>query len=111
MGLIDKKVLRFLLDFTEAGFDVKITALRSDHSKFTTSGRVSAHSKGLAVDMGNFTINTPARTRAAMNWIAGNQAALGFKQLIGPIDELVVPLGAYDSGTLAGHDDHIHVGF
>jgi hypothetical protein len=110
MGLINDKVLKFLIDFCEAGFPVKITSLRTDHSKYSSSGRVSAHHLGKAVDMGNYTEWNP-RTRGAMNWIRANQLALGFSQLIGPIDALCVPLGHYPSSTLAQHDDHIHVGW
>jgi hypothetical protein len=50
-------VLFFLWKFvTVGGFDVVITALKSDHSTNTSAGNVSAHSKGWAVDMGNFAL-------------------------------------------------------
>jgi len=111
MGLVNDQLLQFLLAFTEAGFPATITSLRSDHSKYTSGGRVSAHSTGNAVDIGNYTDRTQARTRQAMNWIRSNQVVLGLSQLIGPIDELVVPVGHYDSSTLEGHDDHLHVGW
>jgi hypothetical protein len=115
-GLIKKEVLQFLVAFTGAGFSVTITALRSDHSQRTTRGRVSAHSVGKAVDMGNFTQETQAETRRAMNWIGDHQADLGFEQMIGPIDSLCINgdvhgAGGYDQGTLDQHNTHIHVGY
>lgn len=109
-GLIHKEVLVFLLAFTSAGFKVVITALKSDHDKFTTEGNVSAHSYGLAVDLGNYGLSNPL-SDDAMRWIANYQVQLGFSQMIGPIDELVIPLGGYDSQTLKEHDTHIHVGW
>lgn len=109
-GLIDDKVLIFMLLFVEAGFPITVTALRSDHNKLTSSGNVSAHSKGLAVDLGNYGEGNP-KTDLAMQWIGDHQVQLKFSQLIGPNDSLVIPLGHYDNETLQGHDDHIHVGW
>jgi uncharacterized protein YukE len=109
-GLIHNDVLAFLMHFTEAGFPVTITSLRSDHSKMTSSGNPSAHAVGRAVDMGNYGSNNPDTYRA-MSWIKLRQIQLKFSQLIGPIDGLCVPLGYYDSSTLQQHDDHIHVGW
>lgn len=109
MGLIDEKLLRFMVNFTEAGFDIVISALKSDHKKYSRPGHVSDHFQGEAVDMKNYTEGNQARTRNAMNWIRDHQVELEITQMIGPIDELVVPLGNYDRSTLDAHDDHIHV--
>jgi hypothetical protein len=109
-GLVDDRLLVFLLGFTEAGFPVTIGALKSDHSTNTAKGNTSAHSQGKAVDIGNYTLGNPL-TPAAMQWIALYQAQFGFSQLIGPIDNLVIPIGYYDQETLDQHDDHIHVGW
>lgn len=111
MNVIDEKVLVFLLGFTDAGFTAVITSLKTGHSKMTNSGNVSAHSVGKAVDIGNFSTGNPGQTRTAMDWIKTYQVQFGWNQLIGPIDELCVPLGRYDSDILADHDDHIHVGW
>lgn len=110
MGLIKPVVLRFLLAFTEAGFPVTITALKSDHKKESRPGHISAHWYGLAVDMGNYSGDN-ATVQNAMTWIGNHQTQLKFSQLIGPTDSLVIPLGNYDTKTLAAHDDHIHVGW
>lgn len=109
-GLINNKVLLFMLHFVEAGFPITVTALRSDHSTLTSGGKVSKHSSGLAIDMGNYGLGNPS-TRTAMMWIDERQVQLQWQQVIGPIDSLVRPLGIYDALTLKQHDDHIHVGF
>jgi prophage tail gpP-like protein len=110
-GLIHDEVLRFLLNFTQfGGFPVVITALRSDHNLYTTSGNISAHSQGLAVDLGNYGQTNP-ETETAMRWINNYKVVLGFKQMIGPVDSLVFPVGYYDQATLQQHDTHIHVGW
>jgi hypothetical protein len=109
-GLVKPQVLKFMLAFSEAGFPIKVTSMRSDHSANTSSGNPSAHGFGLALDMGNYGSDNP-RTPTAMRWIADFQPQLGFSQLIGPNNELVIPLGHYDKKTLEQHDDHIHVGW
>jgi hypothetical protein len=110
-GLIHKEVLIFLLVFTASGgFPVVITALKSDHNKFTSEGNISAHSYGLAVDLGNYGNKNPL-SDDAMRWIGNYRVQLGFSQLIGPDDSLVIPLGGYDTQTLREHDSHIHVGW
>jgi hypothetical protein len=111
MGQVNTKLLQFMLEFMEAGFPIKVTSMRSDHSKRTTRGGISAHTVGKAVDMGNYTKGNVAATTNAMNWIITHQVQLGWYQLIGPVDHLCRPVGWYDSGVLAEHDDHIHVGF
>lgn len=110
-GLIVDDVLRFMLAFTDAGFNIVVSALRSDHSTNTTEGRVSAHSVGKAVDMMNYNTSTIGAAREAMKWIGDNQKALGFSQLIGPDPKLVIPYGIYDKPTLDQHKSHIHVGY
>jgi hypothetical protein len=109
MALVKPIQLRMMLDFMEAGFSIKVTSMRTDHS----SG--SNHSIGLAVDMGNFTTGNPGQTRLAMTWLRDNALVLAGAnhalELIGPIESLCYPFGAYDRGTLDDHKDHIHAGF
>jgi prophage tail gpP-like protein len=110
-GLVDVKVLRFLLAFSEAGFASYVWVFKTGHSKFTAGGNISKHWYGLAVDLGNYQASNIAESRYAMTWIKNHQTELGFSQLIGPVPELCVPLGIYDAATLADHKDHIHVGW
>lgn len=115
-GLIRASVLEFMIAFTEAGFPIVISALRSDHNQTTTHGNISAHSVGKAVDMGNYDEGHPTRTDRAMRWIAAHQSELGFSQMIGPIDDLCINgtvhgASGYPIDVLNGHNDHIHMGW
>lgn len=111
-GLITDHLLMFLLWFTDAGWPVTITALRSDHSTYTSEGRISAHGSGRAVDLGNYNFLNP-KTSDAMKFIGKYQKQLAFDQLIGPDEKLVIPNtpGFYDRKTLNEHKSHIHVGW
>jgi len=108
LSLIKPNLLRFMLAFTDAGFPITVTSLKTDHSKFTNGGNVSNHWRGLAVDMGNYQGDGP-RVVNAMTWIRNRATLLKIDELIGPVDHLSYPLGAYDNSTLADHEDHIHV--
>ena len=50
-GQIDRRVLATLEYLAERGFDLTITSLKCGHSFLTTSGNVSDHSSGNAVDI------------------------------------------------------------
>lgn len=110
MGLIKPNLLRFMLAFTDAGFPITVTALKSDHNRLTAGGNVSLHFYGRAVDNGHFTKDNMGATRQAMTWINNHKVELKIDELIGPAEDLVYPLGNYDRATLNGHKDHIHVG-
>jgi len=112
-GLVDKKVLQFLLAFTDiGGFSAYVWVFKTGHDKFVhNSNRVSAHWYGLAVDIGNYNISRESEARTAMQWINNHKVELGFSQLIGPVDELCYPLGIFDEETLKGHDNHLHIGY
>lgn len=109
-GQIDDRVLNFLLWMVQNGRSCDISALKSDHSKYTSEGRLSAHGDGRAVDIQNYNESNPA-TDEVMRQIANGQVITGFDQLIGPNPLLVIPLGIYDAKTLGEHKSHIHVGF
>lgn len=110
-GLVDVKVLKFLLSFADAGFDSYVSVFKTGHKKYSRPGVISRHWYGLAVDIGNYSNRNIDETRLAMKWIGEHQVELGFKQLIGPADELVIPFGIYNSETLRQHDNHIHLGW
>jgi hypothetical protein len=103
-GLVKPIILRFLLAFTEAGFPATITSMRTDHSPG------SNHTEGKAVDLGNYGADNP-QTRTAQQWIITNLLLLKVNEIIGPVDSLCYPLGAYPQDTLEDHEDHIHVGY
>lgn len=111
MNMIDERVLKFLVGFTDAGFAVEISSLRSTHSKKSNSGNISAHWYGRAVDIQNYNTSDPSNARTAMQWIRDYYLQFGWDQLIGPIEELVWPLGQYDQDILNDHKSHIHLGW
>jgi membrane-bound lytic murein transglycosylase B len=113
-GRIDRRVLATLLFLAESGYRLQISSLDCGHSRLTTSGNVSAHSYGAAVDI------------AAVNGIPilGHQGPgsitdevvhrlLDLQGLMRPaqIISLMTVDGATNTLALPDHDDHIHVGF
>jgi hypothetical protein len=111
-GQIDWRVLAVLEYLAERGLRPTVTCLKSGHSFYTTSGNVSEHSSGNAVDIG------------AINGIpvAGNQEPGGIvEQTVRMLMELqgtlqphqIISLFGLGGPTLAmrDHADHIHVGF
>ena len=111
-GQIDRRVLATLEYLAESGFNPTVSCLKSGHSEFTTSGNVSEHWSGNAVDI------------AAVNGIP----ILGHQDPGGIADQVVhrlmllqgvmqphqiISLLDYGGNTLAmaDHADHIHVGF
>jgi hypothetical protein len=107
-GLIKPALLRFMLNFVEAGHTITVSALKTDHSRYTDRGTESNHYKGLAVDMGNFTNQDMGKASEAQRWIKDNAFVLKIDELIGPDESLLVG-GPYSRRTLDGHKDHIHV--
>ena len=110
-GLVDVRLLKFLLAFSNAGFSSYVWVFKTGHDKYSSSNLISAHWYGRAVDLGNYSTSNMDQSYYAMQWIKEHQVELGFKQLIGPVTELCVPLGLYDSDILAQHKNHIHVGY
>ena len=113
-GRIDRRVLVLLRFLAYSGLHPTVTSLDCGHSTYTTSGNVSAHSYGAAVDI------------AAINGIpiAGNQGAgsvtdatirelLTLRGTLKPsqIISLMTFEGADNTLSMGDHADHIHVGF
>jgi murein DD-endopeptidase MepM/ murein hydrolase activator NlpD len=114
VGAIDRRVLATLEFLSASGLELTVTALECGHSYYTTSGNVSEHSSGNAVDI------------AAVNGIpiSGNQGAgsitditirrlLTLQGTMKPhqIISLMTYPGTDNTLALADHADHIHVGF
>jgi hypothetical protein len=111
-GQIDRRVLAVLEYLAERGLRPTVSSLRSGHGFYTTSGNVSEHASGNAVDI------------AAINGIpiAGHQEPGGIaEQTVRMLMELqgtlqphqIISLFGLGGPTLAmpDHADHIHVGF
>jgi hypothetical protein len=113
-GAIDRRVLATIEFLVTSGFNPTITALECGHSYLTTSGNVSEHTTGTAVDI------------AAINGIPilGNQGKGSITDLV--IQRLLTLQGtmkphqiislmdfpdADNTLVLPDHDDHIHIGF
>jgi outer membrane biosynthesis protein TonB len=113
-GLIDRRVLATLEFLVASGFNPTVTALECGHSYLTTSGNVSEHTTGTAVDI------------AAINGIPilGNQGKDSITDLV--IQRLLTLQGTMkphqiislmtfpntdNTLSLPDHADHIHIGF
>jgi len=114
VGTIDRRVLATLEFLSASGLKLTVTALECGHSYYTTSGNVSEHSSGNAVDI------------AAVNDIpiAGHQGSgsitditirrlLTLQGTMKPhqIISLMTYPGTDNTLALPDHADHIHVGF
>lgn len=117
-GQIDGRILDSMLAAAQQFGYIKITSLKRDHGTYTSSGNVSAHAYGCAMDIG--TIGSTYITGSAQ--APGgevNQAVLFFASLgtaSGKPDlapHQVISLFDLGGATLAmgDHDDHIHVGY
>jgi len=111
-GQIDRRILAALEYLVERGYRLTLTSLKCGHSFYTTSGNVSAHSSGNAVDI------------AQVNGlpILGNQGKGSITEAV--VRDLLLLQGTMrpaqiitlmDFGgptfAMSDHDDHIHLGF
>jgi murein DD-endopeptidase MepM/ murein hydrolase activator NlpD len=112
-GQIDRRVLAMLEYLRSKGFELTITALKCGHSFLTTSGNVSEHSTGDAVDIA--VINgTPVTgnqgpgtmTDELINDVLALQGTMQPHQVISLED-----LPGETSFAMADHYDHVHVGY
>jgi hypothetical protein len=115
-GQIDGRLLDAMVLAAQKFNYIKITALKGDHGTYTTSGNVSEHSYGCAMDIGTIgsTYITPSAQTPGGEV---NQAVLFFNGLgaFGPdlAPHQVISLFDLGGATLAlgDHGDHIHVGY
>jgi hypothetical protein len=113
-GAIDGRVLSTLELLAESGLSPTVTSLRCGHSLLTTSGNVSEHSTGSAVDI------------AAINGVPvlghqgeGSLAAQVVRQVLAmpaamqphQVISLMTVDGAGNTLAMADHADHIHLGW
>jgi hypothetical protein len=111
-GQIDRRVLATLEYLADSGLDPTVTALKCGHSYYTTSGNVSEHSSGNAVDIGAIIGVSMAGheqpgsiTEIAVRRLMQLQGTMMPHQIISLLD-----LGA-NTMALPDHWNHIHVGF
>jgi hypothetical protein len=111
-GQIDRRVLATMEYLTARGYRLTVTSLKCGHSFYTTSGGVSHHSSGNAIDI------------AQVNGIPilGNQGEGSITESV--IRDLLMLQGNMEPAqiislmelggptfAMADHNDHIHVGF
>ena len=109
---IDRRVLAVLEYLVAKGYRLTITSLECGHSYRTSSGNVSAHSYGAAVDISavnGISITghqgSGSITEAVIEDLLQLQGTMRPAQIISLMD-----LGG-PSFSLADHDHHIHVGY
>jgi murein DD-endopeptidase MepM/ murein hydrolase activator NlpD len=111
-GQIDRRVLATLEFLAEKGFELTITSLKCGHGFYTTSGNVSNHSSGNAVDIA--VINgvpvlghqgPGTLTDALLKTVLQLQGTMAPEELIS-LEDLGGP-----SFPLPDHADHVHIGW
>jgi hypothetical protein len=113
-GLIDRRVLATLEFLATSGLKPTVSALECGHSLMTTSGNVSEHSTGTAVDIAAIN-GIPIFGHQGPNSITDItiQRLLTLQGTMKPhqIISLMTFDGADNTLALPDHDDHIHVGW
>jgi hypothetical protein len=111
-GQIDRRVLATLAYLAELGLRPTVSSLKSDHGTYTSSGNVSHHSSGNAVDISAINgipiVGHQERggvTDQAVRRLMRLQGTMRPAQIISLLD-----LGQ-NTVAMGDHDDHIHVGF
>jgi hypothetical protein len=113
-GHIDRRVLAALLFLERSNLKPTVTSLFRGHSRLTTSGNVSAHSYGHAVDIAainGISINgnqgAGSITATALDKLVQLQGYLRPNQII----SLMTVDGRDNTIAMGDHADHIHLGF
>jgi hypothetical protein len=113
-GAIDRRVLATLEFLAASGLKPTVSSLHCGHGRLTTSGNVSEHSTGTAVDIA--AINgipiighqgPGSITDITIRRLLTLQGAMKPHQII----SLMTFDGADNTLSMADHNDHIHVGF
>jgi hypothetical protein len=114
-GQIDRRVLATLEFLVANGLKPTITSLRCGHSYLTSSGNVSEHSTGTAVDIAainGITITPQTQgpgsiTEVTIQRLLTLQGTMKPHQII----SLMKFEGTDNTFAMGDHSDHIHVGF
>ena len=114
-GTIDRRVLATLAFLSQSGLRPTVTALECGHGTLTTSGNVSEHSTGDAVDIGAIngiriepkTQGEGSITDITIRRLLTLQGTMRPHQII----SLMTYPGADNTLALPDHSDHIHVGY
>jgi Transglycosylase SLT domain len=111
-GQIDRRVLATLAYLAESGLKPTVTSLKCGHSFYTSSGNVSHHSSGNAVDIAKLN-GIPILGHQEAGGIT-EQAVRRLMLLQGTMAPAQI-ISLFEIGgttfAMADHHDHIHVGF
>jgi Transglycosylase SLT domain len=111
-GQIDRRVLATLAYLAESGLRPSVTSLKCGHSYYTSSGNVSHHSSGNAVDIAKIN-GIPILGHQEPGGIT-EQTVQRLMQLQGTMAPAQI-ISLFEIGgatfAMADHADHIHVGF
>ena len=113
-GQIDRRLLAMLEYLVGRGYKLTITSLKCGHSTLTTSGNVSEHTIGSAVDIAAIN-GVPVIGHQGPGTLAESlirdllqlQGTMVPHQIISLMDYF----GADNTFAMADHDDHVHVGY
>ena len=111
-GQVDRRVLATLAYLAESGLRPSVTSLKCGHSYYTSSGNVSHHSSGNAVDIAKIN-GIPILGHQEAGGVT-EQTVRRLMQLQGTMAPAqIISLFEIGGPTLAmsDHADHIHVGF
>jgi hypothetical protein len=114
-GQIDRRVLATLEFLAASDLRPTVSSLRCGHGRLTTSGNVSEHSTGTAVDISainGIRISTATQgegsiTDLTIRRLLTLQGAMAPHQII----SLMRFEGAPNTMAMSDHDDHIHIGW
>jgi hypothetical protein len=111
-GQIDRRVLAAIAYLTEVGFKPTISSLKCGHGYYTTSGNVSEHSSGNAVDISR--INGQPVLGHQQKGGLTYQAIKRLMMLQGPMKPHQL-ISLFDLGPptlrMADHANHLHIGY
>jgi murein DD-endopeptidase MepM/ murein hydrolase activator NlpD len=111
-GRIDRRVLATLEYLVAQGFRLTITSLECGHGYYTTSGNVSNHSSGNAVDIA--VINgVPVYGHQGPGTLTDEllKAVLRLQGTMRPEELISLENLGGPSFPLPDHDDHVHIGW
>jgi Transglycosylase SLT domain len=112
-GRIDRRILALLEYLTVKGYDLSVTSLQCGHGLLTTSGNVSEHTTGTAVDIP--VINgTPVTGNQGPGSVTDDlvQTVLQLQGTMHPHQVISLEdLPGPTSFAMADHYDHVHVGY
>ncbi len=113
-GQIDRRVLAMLEYLVARGFDLTLTSLKCGHSIYTSSGSISHHSSGNAVDIAQINgipvlghQGPGSVSEALVRDLIQLQGTMRPSQIISLMDYF----GVDNTFAMGDHADHVHVGY